>query len=363
MRGYLFKAFSSAGYQPQIRTGIAGDGELHKLAKGECRDFACQQIFNAEDITFAEAEQIERGYDANWLDRCKVLKFKLLDKLPGLKDSELWNWEFVRRAIYDDRNLRSQLEAAWLFKNQDDAEYLQRRNWREPLRTFLPDISDRWLKLRAMSGLNLQQFLDPEKRWTASSPEVQKIVKLCKKSAIANILGYPTAEYEMRFINKLLGIIGIKLIASQVRDGDNREWQYRYQPTATIKLTKKGPVRVCSLPENWEELATYASVRLSKKVSSLKEAEMLARKGLEFVTDSTIIDIKKVASVTPEPTPEPTESQPESVGKMGWINRWGKWVRASFLEVAGTQYRMLVGELGGLTATLAWPDKIRWENG
>jgi len=363
LRGYLFKAFSSAGYQPQIRTGIAGDGELHKLAKGECRDFACQQIFNAEDITFAEAEQIERGYDANWLDRCKVLKFKLLDKLPGLKDSELWNWEFVRRAIYDDRNLRSQLEAAWLFKNQDDAEYLQRRNWREPLRTFLPDISDRWLKLRAMSGLNLQQFLDPEKRWTASSPEVQKIVKLCKKSAIANILGYPTADYEMRFINKLLGIVGIKLIASQVRDGDNREWQYRYQPTVTIKLTKKGPVRVCSLPENWEELATYASVRLSKKVLSLKEAEMLARKGLEFVTDTTIIDIKKAASVTPERTPGTTESQPEPIGKMGWINRWGKWVRASFLEVAGTQYRMLIGELENLTDTLAWPDKIRWDNG
>jgi hypothetical protein len=118
---------------------------------------------------------------------------------------------------------------------------------------------------------------------------------------------------------------------------------------------------VCSLPENWEELATYASVRLSKKVLSLKEAEMLARKGLEFVTDTTIIDIKKAASVTPERTPGTTELQPEPIGKMGWINRWGKWVRASFLEVAGTQYRMLIGELENLTDTLAWPDKIRWD--
>ena len=366
LRGYLFKAFAIAGYAPQIRTGIAGDGELHKLAKGECRDFACQQIFEAEDIDFAQAAEIERGYDANWLDRCKVLKFKILDKLPGLKDSELWNWEFVRRLVYDDRNLRSQLEAAWLFKNQDDAEYLQRRNWREPLRTFLPDISDRWIKLRAMSGLNLQQFTDSEKRWTADSLEVKKIIKLCKKSAIANILGFPTDGYEMRFINKLLGILGVKLVASQVRHGDERFWQYRYQPTTTIKLTKRGPVRVCSLPENWDELSKFTADRMSKKIASLKEAEMLASKGLEFVTDAPINNIKRVVSVTEartsNPAPELTEPQPEPSMRMGWVSLWGKWVRASFLAATdGAQYRMLIEQVDGWCETLAWSDMIRWD--
>ena len=358
LRGYLFKAFAIGGYAPKMRDGIISGGEFHKLAKGECRDLACQQIFEAEDITFEKATEIERGYDANWLDRCKVIRFKMLDKLPGLKDSELWSWEFVRRYIYEERALRSQLESEWLFQNQDDAEYLQRRKWREPLKTFLPDISDRWLKLRAMAGLNLQQFIDPEKTWTANSPEVQQIIKLCKKKAIANILGYPTDGYEMRFINGLLGIIGIKLVAQQVRDGDERFWQYRYQPTATIKLTKNGPVRVCSLPENWQELSEFTAVRMTKKISSLKMAEMLANKELEFVTDAPINDIKKAASVTEsEPIPEP-----EPTGRTGWINRWGQWVRASFLAATdGAQYRMLIQEIGGWAEVLAWPDKIQWD--
>ena len=366
--GYLFKAFAADGYQPR-RIDISADqlqkikSIKHLVAKEECCNISCQQIFNAEDITFKEATEIEREYDANWLDRCKVLKFQILDKLPGLKDSDLWNWEFVKRIIYQDRNLRSQLEAAWLFKNQEDAEYLQRRKWREPFRSFLPDISDRWLKLRAMSGLNLEQFLDPDKTWTADSPEVQKIIKLCKKKAIANILGLPTPKYEMRFINKLLSIIGVRLIASQARIEGTQKWIYRYQPTATFKKTKNDSERICSLPENWEELSEFTAARMSEKVASLKQAEMLASKEFEFVTDAPINDIKIGVSVTKiETTPEPLEPHPEPTGRMGWVQRWGKWVRASFLAATdGSQYRILIQEVGGWSEVLAFSDQTRWE--
>ncbi|MEG4883655.1 DUF3854 domain-containing protein [Microcoleus sp. K1-B6] len=365
LRGYLFKAFAAAGYGPEIQEGDIQSGDLQKIAKGECRDLACQQIFQAEDITFKEAEEIERKNSANWLDRCKAIKFRLLNKFPGLKDSELWTWEFVRRLLYDESRLRSQLEAAWLFENQEDAEYLQQRKWREPFQTFLPDHSDHWLKLRAMQGLGLEIFLEEGKTWTANSPEVQTIIKLCKKKAIANILGYPTPKYEMRFINKLLAIIGIKLVAQQIRTGDEREWAYLYFPTAVFKKTAKGSKRICSLPENWEELSAFTSSRMAQKVASLKEAEMLASKELEFVTDPPINVIKKAASVTkPETTPEQPEPQPEPTGRMGWVQRWGKWVRASFLaNTDGTQYRMLVEKVGGIwDETLAWPHQIRWED-
>jgi hypothetical protein len=47
---------------------------------------------------------------------------------------------------------------------------------------------------------------------------------------------------------------------------------------------------------------------------------------------------------------------------MGWISRWGKWVRASFLAATdGAQYRMLIEEIGGYCEVLAWPDKIQWD--
>jgi hypothetical protein len=262
--------------------------------------------------------------------------------------------------LYDESRLRSQLEAAWLFENQEDAEYLQQRKWREPLKIFLPDVPDLWLKLRAMKGLGLEIFLEKGKAWTANSPEVREIIKLCKKKAIANILGYPTPKYEMRFINKLLAIIGIKLVAQQIRTGDEREWVYVYFPTAVFKKTAKGSKRICSLPENWEVLSAFTASRMAQKVASLKEAEMLGSKEFEFVTDTPINVIKKAASVTKiETTPEP----PEPTGRMGWVQRWGQWVRASFLAVTdGGQYRMLIEkQIGEWEEVLAWQNKIRWE--
>lgn len=363
LRGYLFKAFAAAGYGPEIQDGEIQGGELQKLAKGECRDLACQQIFQAEDITFKEAEEIERKHSANWLDRCKALKLRILDRFPGLKDSELWTWEFVRRLLYEKRTLRSQLEAAWLFENQEDAEYLQRRKWREPCQTFLPDVSDRWLKLRAMKGLGLEKFLEKGTAWTANSPEVQEIIKRCKKKAIANILGYPTPKYEMRFINKLLAIIGIKLVAQQIRTGDKREWAYFYSPTAVFKMTDKGCKRICSLPENWEELSAFTTSKMAQKVAALKEAEMLASKEFKVVTDPPINVIKKGVSVTAlETTPEQSETPPEPIGRKAWVQRWGGWVRGSFLATTdGAQYWMLIEQVGGWIETLAWPENIRWE--
>jgi len=215
-----------------------------------------------------------------------------------------------------------------------------------------------------MSGLNLEQFLDPDKTWTADSPKVQKIIKLCKKKAIANILGLPTPKYEMRFINKQLSIIGVRLIASQARIEGTQKWIYRYQPTAIFTKTKNNSKRICSLPENWEELSAFTASRMAQKVASIKEAEMLASKEFEFVTNTPINVIKKTASVTKtEITPEPIEPHPEPTGRMGWVQRWGKWVRASFLAVTdGGQYRMLIEkQMGQWDEVLTWQDKIRWE--
>jgi hypothetical protein len=48
---------------------------------------------------------------------------------------------------------------------------------------------------------------------------------------------------------------------------------------------------------------------------------------------------------------------------MGWVQRWGQWVRASFLAVTdGGQYRMLIEkQMGEWEEVLAWQNKIRWE--
>jgi hypothetical protein len=355
LRGYLFKAFEVGGFAPQWGQAGSSDSDQHSEAKQECRDRAAKQIFDAEDIDLNAALEIERSYSASWAERCQAIKARLKARLPGIERSPLWTWEFVRLVRFEDRALLSKLEASWLFKNQEDAEYLQRRKWKQQLRTFLPDVSDRWLKLRLLKAIGIEKFLDPDKSWTADSPEVQDFIKRCKRKAVANVLGYPDKKAPMRYINRLLASIGIKLVAQQIREGSERVWSYRYQPEATIKLTRKGAQRVCSLPKNWDVLAELTAVRLSKKVEDLKQAELLEQQGFEVVTDEAINKQIQESSVT-EPCPIAEKA-------WGWLQRGQEWIKCRVLEFVESRYLLEAKSMvdDGLVRFRAFPEDLRWD--
>jgi len=268
----------------------------------------------------------------------------------------------VRLVRFEDSALLSKLEASWLFKNQEDAEYLQRRKWKQQLRTFLSDISDRWLKLRFLKTLGIEKFLDPDRSWTADSPEVLDFIKHCKKKAVANVLGYPDKKFPMRYINRLLAMIGVRLVAKQIREGPERVWSYQYQPEATMRLTRKGAERVCSLPENWDVLAELIATRWSQKVEDLKLAELLEQQGFEVVTDEAKNKQIQQSSVT-EPTPKDATEGTAVEEAWGWVSRWGKWVAAKVIGWCenGTRYRILYQtKCGEWSEALAFPSQIRW---
>jgi len=359
LRGYLFKAFEAGGFAPQWGQVGSSDSDQLSEVKQECRDRAAKQIFDAEDIDLNKALEIERSYSASWADRCQAIKARLKARLPGIERSPLWTWEFVRLVRFEDRALLSKLEASWLFKNQEDAEYLQRRKWKQQLRTFLPDVSDRWVKLRFLKALGIEKFLDPDRSWTADSPEVLDFIKHCKKKIVANVLGYPDKKAPMRYINRLLASIGIKLVAQQIREGSERVWSYRYQPEATIKLTRKGAQRVCSLPENWDVLAELTAVRLSKKVEDLKQAELLEQQGFEGVTDEAINKQIQEASVT-----KPAELVEQAWERaQAWFKRGQEWIKCRVLEFAEGRYTLQAKSMvhDGLVRFRAFPEDLRWD--
>jgi hypothetical protein len=362
LRGYLFKAFEAGGFAPQWGEAGSSDSDQYSEAKQECRDRAAKQIFDAEDIDLNEALEIERSYSASWADRCKAIKARLKARLPGIERSSLWTWEFVRLVRFEDSALLSKLEAAWLFKNHEDAEYLQRRKWKQQLRTFLPDISDRWVKLRLLKTLGIEKFLNSDRSWTADSPEVLNFIKHCKKKAVANVLGYPDKKAPMRYINRLLAMIGVRLVAQQIREGTKRVWSYRYQPEATIKLTRAGAQRVCSLPENWDVLTELIAARLSQKVEDLKLAEQLEQQGFEVVTDEAINKQIQQSSVT-EPIAESVREPATVENVWGWVSRWGKWVAVKVIGWCeeGTRYRILYEtKCGKWSEALVFPSQMRW---
>jgi hypothetical protein len=375
LREFLVQALVADGYEvDRPSLGIDESGR-HIENKILCKEKEAQEIFEAPDISPEEAQEISRSNKASWPERCQAEKCRLKTQLPGIEDSELWDWQFVHRVRFDDRSLLTQLETAWLFNNSEEAELLQRGKWETgKLEGSLSDHSSRWLKLKTLHKLNILQFLNPDYPWTNDSPEVQKLLKDGGRKDARKILGEPGKD-GIKYVKRLLGLIGVSLVMRQVREDGKQVRTYHYQPEATTKLTKKGPIRVCSLPENWHELYALTAVRMSQKIEAKKAATKTAETPAPYALDAvtggadfinTLIE-PSVTKNTPENTAAGGVSvetePPTNKDRMGWLWRNGReWVRAKFLgHTDGAQLRMLIERAGEWTETLAWPTYIRWE--
>ena len=350
LREYLIKAFEAGGYSVQSVTADECDYDGHAIAKEECKDIEAQEIFNAPDIELSEALEIKLNFKATWEDRCRAIKFFLKTRLPGIEDSNLWNWEFIRRVRFDDRSLLSQLDADWIYNNPEDAEFLQRCRRSAGKREFLGDFSTRWLKIKALRALGLEKFLEPGKIWTQETPEVIELLELCKKKALANLLGHPGKMKPIQWLNKLLSLIGSKLVCKQVKQNGVQRRQYSY-------------IAEQSRPKNWDELAAFTSEKQAKKISDIKEAEALAAQELETVAPPPVFDINIGVDATPELEASPELPEPKvPIAKWtGWVSRWGKWVEARILGWCeyGTRYLVeYLGANGNIGEMLVSPERF-----
>ena len=347
LREYLLKAFELGGYSVQQVSAAECSDDGHAVAKEECKDKESQEIFNAPDIDLAKALEIKQNYSAAWPERCQSIKALLKARLPGIEDSELWSWQFVRRVRFDERSLLSQLDAAWQFDNPEDADYLQRSRLLAGKREFLGDFSNRYLKIRALQALGLEKFLDSSKVWSGDDFEVTQIYEHCKKKAIANLLGHPGKMKPMQWLNRLLSLIGHKLIGRRTKQNGVLHWEYSF-------------VDELSTPKNWDELAALAAQKQAKKIAELKEVELLAVQALEEVPPPPVFDTNLGVGGTLLAVEETT-----SIANLrGWVSRWGKWVAAKVLGGCeeGTRYRILYQtKCGEWDEALAFPSYMRWD--
>ncbi|MEG4520991.1 plasmid replication protein, CyRepA1 family, partial [Microcoleus sp. AT9_A5] len=382
LRAFLVEALRDGGYEvnePTIGGDESGDHANKKIA---CKEKEAQEIFDSPDISLEEAQEISRSNKARWPERCQAEKCFLKARLPGIEDAKLWGWEFIDRIRSKDRSLLSQLENSWLFHNPDDAEYLQKSKWESgKFESFLPDHSPQWLKLTALHKLQISQFLnpDPDACWNNESPEIKKLLRDGSRADARKILGEPGKD-GIKYLNRLLGLIGRKLVHKQARGEDGKRiHEYRYQPQPTIRLSRKGPIRICSLPEDWPELAELTAARMSQKIeakkATTKSAETEAAYSLDAVTDaSDFININIGSSVT-ETTPENTTAA-GAAGAIsqvaidaenliarwtGWVHRTGKWCEARVTGWCENGTRYVVEYLrasGDIGEMLVFPEKF-----
>jgi hypothetical protein len=258
----------------------------------------------------------------------------------------------------------------------------------------LQDVRQFMCKVTVHKLLNILQFCDPTKEWSNKSPEVLEFAGKALKFAadIKTFTGIKVsrervAKNPIGVVNSFLGQLGLKFAGlPQRRVGGERVRFYKFGGAAPANVFDRAGNKVkepqglrAQIFEAWQkrdELALFefqqqsiAAVEADVTVDLKPSASKVRLKKdvyLESVTASPI-DIENIPSVTTSPTVEtpiePTpEPQPEPKGRMGWVSRWGQWIRASFLAATdGAQYRMLIQELGEWSEVLAWPHQIRWE--
>jgi hypothetical protein len=250
--------------------------------------------------------------------------------------------------------------------------------------------------------LNTLQFTDSGKEWTNESPEILEFANkaLQCKTDIKDILGIKVSEIKatenpIGIVNAFLAQFGLTLKGGkQWRKGEERKRSYSFGgfakgnvypsdldyalPLSQQKMCEPEGLR-SSVFEAWQqrdELALFefqqqqqgvaaveVDVTLQAKSAHSQDSSDLTSKS-EVVT-ALSINKEEICSVTTTSTIEtPIEPPPEPTGKKGWVNRWGKWVRASFIGLTdGCQLRILIEEVTGWNEVRAFPDQLRWDGG
>jgi len=360
------------------------------------------EVAQAEDIDRKEFEKLEQQRSKTDAERNQEEKFRLkeiykVEVTPELRQLDQDRWHSKIQLHYF---LTHNPDFLWLRDRKHLDNHLHGDG-----KICQQDIRLLTAKIEVHKILNTLQFTDPDpdKEWNNKSPEVLEFAHKALQYAadikdVAGIKISPkkVAENPIGIVQNFLGQFGLTLKSGkQQRKGDKRTRPYSFGGFARANVydsklnldLNQNRQKICEpeglrseIFEAWVQRDELALFEYQQKGIAAVEADVTlqaksAQSKVLFKKDvylgsvtPRIIDIENIPSVTTnstvetpiEPTPEP---QPEPLGRMGWVSRWGQWIRASFLAATdGSQYRMLIQELGEWSELLAFPHQIRWED-
>jgi hypothetical protein len=356
------------------------------------------EVSQAEDINRKEFEELEKQRSKTDAERYQEEKFRLKDiyrvgeVTPELRQLDQDRWHGKIQLHYF---LTHNPDFLWLRDRKHFGNHLHGdgKICQQDIRLLTAKI------FIHKTLLDTLQFTNREKEWTNKSPEVIEFARKALRYAadIKDVAGIKISAEKVSLnpigiVQVFLRQLGLTLHGEkQRRNGQQRERVYRFAGFAKANVydSKLVPLdqnreKICEpeglraqIFEAWvqnDELALFefrqngitaveADVTVDLKSAHSKGSYEKTPPKPQVVTPRTI-NIEKPPSVTITSTIEaPIEPQPEPTGRMGWVSRWGKWVRASFLAATdGCQYRILIETVGGnWDEVLAWPHQIRWE--
>ncbi|MEH1890050.1 MAG: plasmid replication protein, CyRepA1 family [Nostoc sp.] len=173
-------------------------------------------VANAQDIDYVEYEQLLVKHSLTDGERNQINKYVLRQKY----EIEVTPW----LKLQDDHGYYPQLlihyyltHESEYFHVRDEQEWHQQLSWGEG-KVFLPDLKTYTLKVEAMRALGMLQFLEAEREFTESYPDLillKNVVfqhsKHIKRALSINLVGEKEQVSAIKILSRLLNLLGLKL--------------------------------------------------------------------------------------------------------------------------------------------------------
>ncbi|MEH2143037.1 plasmid replication protein, CyRepA1 family [Nostoc sp.] len=173
-------------------------------------------VANTQDIDYVKYEQLLVKHSLTDEERNQINKYVLRQKY----EIEVTPW----LKLQDDHGYYPQLlihyyltHESEYFHVRDEQEWHQQLSWGEG-KVFLPDLKTYTLKVEAMRALGMLQFLETEREFTESNPDLiflKTVVfqhsKHIKRALGINLVGDKEQVSAIKILSRLLNLLGLKL--------------------------------------------------------------------------------------------------------------------------------------------------------
>ncbi|MHC5915870.1 MAG: plasmid replication protein, CyRepA1 family [Nostoc sp.] len=302
LRKCLIHALKEAGHNVEICEWDTDDEAKakEKAAKEAVRKRYALELYQAiEFSSIDEASKAAKSSPSKEVQR-RIEKTWLLDSLPGIKESSLWDAEFIADFYLKDREFISKQRRFYFLNNFEISKKRSEVKWYYMATNqnfFLAQAKgDSHLKIWGLQELNALQFLHGE--YHRNSPALVEAINMVReRSDIAlalNIVPKPETESKkenIEFLRSLLDSFGIKL-AKPVRKLINgvRERVYCVDDPAMLS------------PARLEVLSAIA-----RKFDNYLESEAVAKVVWEEVPVIEVIPAEAAGVIVGEVKDQPTQ--------------------------------------------------------
>jgi hypothetical protein len=312
LRKCLIHALREAGHSVEICEWQTDEEAKarEKTAKETVRMRYALELYQAIEFDSVDAASKAAKSNPSKEIQRRIEKTWLLDSLPGIKESELWNAEFIAEFYLKDREFISKQRRFYFLNNFEISKKRSEVNWYYMATNqhfFLAQAKgDSHLKIWALQQLNILQFLDGEFHKN-SAAVVNLINTVRERSDIAlalNVVPKPETESKkenIEFLRSLLDSIGLKLAKPTRKLVDGiRERVY-----SVDKQAMQATARLEVLQAISRKFDNYLQ---SESVAKVNWEEVPVIEAAEAVVNEPLTSTMEVSQVVNEPQ---TENQPE----------------------------------------------------